>query len=152
MTFSQRNVLAGGSVRARWAGWPGGRVREAPGKTALATGSSAEPEVSRWLSNPATLDVPCPVAEFLARLLAAHRRHLGTPKGSRALGCFRQAVLVLRWFGEDGCVHCLAHDARVSQTTGYRYLQEGIDFLAEQTPDLHTVLERGHEQGLRSCS
>lgn len=96
------------------------------------------------------LDVPRPVAEFLARLLAAHRRRIGTPRGSRALGCFRQAVLVLRWFREAGCVHCLARDAGVSQATGYRYLHEGIDVLAEQAPDLHTVLERGHEQGLNS--
>nr|CAI77955.1 putative truncated transposase [Streptomyces ambofaciens ATCC 23877]CAI78229.1 putative truncated transposase [Streptomyces ambofaciens ATCC 23877]CAJ87736.1 hypothetical protein SAMT0027 [Streptomyces ambofaciens ATCC 23877]CAJ89014.1 hypothetical protein SAMT0027 [Streptomyces ambofaciens ATCC 23877] len=28
--------------------------------------------------------------------------------GSRALGPFRQAVLVLRWFRERGCVHYLA--------------------------------------------
>lgn len=46
----------------------------------------------------ATLDVPRPVVDHLARLLAAHRRRIGTPKGSRVLGCFRQAVLVLRWF------------------------------------------------------
>ena len=56
----------------------------------------------------ATLDVPRHTVEFLARLLAAHRRRLRTPRGSRALGPFRQAVLVLRWFRECGCVHCLA--------------------------------------------
>src|SRR5436190_12044170 len=56
----------------------------------------------------ATLDVPRHVVEHLARLLAAHRRRIGTPKDSRALGPFRQAVLVLRWFRERGCVHCLA--------------------------------------------
>ncbi|MDN5385827.1 IS5/IS1182 family transposase, partial [Streptomyces sp. LB8] len=44
------------------------------------------------------LDVPLPVVVFLARLPAAHRRRIGTPRGSRALGPFRQAVLVLRWF------------------------------------------------------
>ncbi|MEV5012447.1 hypothetical protein AB0K74_44325 [Streptomyces sp. NPDC056159] len=32
------------------------------------------------------------------------RRRIGTPRGSRALGPFRQAVLVLRWFRERGCV------------------------------------------------
>jgi DDE superfamily endonuclease len=90
----------------------------------------------------ATLDVPRHAVEFLARLLAAHRRRIGTPKGSRALGPFRQAVLVLRWFRERGCVHCLARDADVSQATGYRYLHEGIDVLAGQAPDLHQVLTR----------
>nr|BFD86991.1 hypothetical protein StreXyl84_63920 [Streptomyces sp. Xyl84] len=69
----------------------------------------------------AVLDVPRHIAEFLPRLLAAHRRGIGTPKGSRALGPFRQAVLVLRWFREHGCVHCLARDAGISQATGYRY-------------------------------
>lgn len=78
----------------------------------------------------ATLDVPRHVVEYLSRLLAAHRRCIGTSRGSRALGPFRQAVLVLRWFRERGCVHCLARDAGVSQATGYRYLHEGIDVLA----------------------
>lgn len=49
----------------------------------------------------ATLDVPRHVVEFLASLSTAHRRRIGTPKGSRALGPFRQAVLVLRWFRDS---------------------------------------------------
>jgi hypothetical protein len=64
------------------------------------------------------LDVPRPMVEFLNRLLAVHRRRIGTPRGSRALGPFRQAVLVLRWFREAGCVHCLARDAGISQAHG----------------------------------
>ncbi|MFA3841364.1 hypothetical protein [Streptomyces aureus] len=50
----------------------------------------------------ALLDVPRPVVECLARLLDANRMRLRTSKGSRALGPFRQAVLVLRWFRERG--------------------------------------------------
>ncbi|MEU6512465.1 hypothetical protein [Streptomyces sp. NPDC046942] len=50
----------------------------------------------------ATLDVPRHVVEYLSRLLAAHRRHIGTPRGSRALSPFRQAVLILCWFRERG--------------------------------------------------
>ncbi|MCX2971916.1 MULTISPECIES: transposase family protein [Streptomyces] len=96
----------------------------------------------------ATLDVPRHVVEYLSRLLAAHRRRIGTPRGSRALGTFRQAVLVLRWFRTRGCVHCLARDAGVSQATGYRYLHEGIDVLAAQAPDLHEVLDRCREEGM----
>ncbi|WP_199185865.1 hypothetical protein [Streptomyces carminius] len=67
----------------------------------------------------ALLDVPRHVVEYLARLLTAHRRRIGTPRGPRALGPFRQAVLVLRWFRHRTCVHCLAHDADISQATGY---------------------------------
>lgn len=45
----------------------------------------------------ATLDVPRELAEFVSKLLAERRRR-GTPRGSRALTCFWQAVLGLRWF------------------------------------------------------
>lgn len=96
----------------------------------------------------AMLDVPRHVVEYTARLLASHRRRIGTPKRSRALGPFRQAVFVLRWFREAGCVHCLARDAGISQATGYRYLHEAIDVLAEQAPDLHDVLDRCRVEGM----
>ncbi|MFJ2393296.1 hypothetical protein ACIOTI_11155 [Streptomyces sp. NPDC087843] len=49
-------------------------------------------------------------------------------------------MLVLRWFRDPGCVRCLARDAGVFQATGYRFLHEGIDVLADQAPDLHEVL------------
>ncbi|MFB7329637.1 transposase family protein [Streptomyces sp. NPDC056190] len=96
----------------------------------------------------ATLDVPRHIVEFLARLLATQRRRIGTPRGSRALGPFRQAVLVLRWFRERGCVHCLARDPGVSQATGYRYLHEGVDVLADQAPGLHEILKVCQELGM----
>ncbi|WP_393077349.1 transposase family protein [Streptomyces sp. LN704] len=96
----------------------------------------------------ATLDVPRHVVDYLARLLAAHRRRIGTPRCSRALGPFRQAVLVLRWFRERGCVHCLVRNAGVSQATGYRYLHEGIGVLADRAPDLHEVLDRRRCEGM----
>jgi predicted Zn-dependent protease len=57
-------------------------------------------------------------------------------------------VLVLRWFRERGCVHCLARDAGISQATGYRYLHEGIDVLAAQAPDLHAVLDHCRRAGM----
>lgn len=96
----------------------------------------------------ATLDVPRHVVEHFSRLLAAYRRRIGTPRGSRALGTFRQAVLVLRWFRERACVHCLARDFGISQATGYRYLHEGIDVLAEYAPTLHEVLDRCQREGM----
>ena len=55
---------------------------------------------------------------------------------------------MLRWFRERGCVHCLARDAGISQATGYRYLHEGIDVLADQGPDLHEVLNRCQQEGM----
>ncbi|MEU3098259.1 IS5/IS1182 family transposase, partial [Streptomyces sp. NPDC006967] len=42
----------------------------------------------------AVLDVRRATAEHLAKLLRGHREQLGTRKGTRALGVFKQAVLV----------------------------------------------------------
>lgn len=93
------------------------------------------------------LDVPRHVVEYLARHLAAHRRMIGTPKDARSLSPFRQALFALRWFREAGSVHSLARDAHIFQATGYRYLHETIDVLAEQAPDLHQALQQCREQG-----
>jgi hypothetical protein len=58
-------------------------------------------------------------------------------------------VLVLRWFRERGCVHCLARDAGVSQAAGYRYLHEGINILADQAPRPARRLTRWQSEGWR---
>jgi hypothetical protein len=50
----------------------------------------------------ATLDVSRELVQFVAKLLAAERRRRGTPKGSRALTCFWQAVLGLERTGVGG--------------------------------------------------
>lgn len=55
---------------------------------------------------------------------------------------------MLRWFRERGCVHCPARDAGIFQATGYRYLHEGIDVLADQAPDLHEVLARCRQENM----
>ncbi|MBB5109978.1 hypothetical protein FHS40_009108 [Streptomyces spectabilis] len=72
----------------------------------------------------------------------------GTRSGSRAPGPFRQAVLVLRWFRNRRCVHCLAADAEISQATAHRHLHEGIDVLADEAPDPASVLEQCRHDGL----
>jgi hypothetical protein len=54
------------------------------------------------VSDPVTYTAVLSVAEetvqFVSGLLAAERRRRGTRGRRRALGCYRQAVLVLRWF------------------------------------------------------
>jgi hypothetical protein len=65
----------------------------------------------------ATLDVSTELVQFTARLLAAERRRRGTPRGSRALTCFWQAVLGLRWFRDRTTHEALARDHRVSRAT-----------------------------------
>ncbi|UOE18587.1 hypothetical protein NI17_017450 [Thermobifida halotolerans] len=66
------------------------------------------------------LDVFRSVVDYLARLLAAHRRALGTPRRSRALTPFRQALLVLRHFRDGSRITALARDHVVSLATAYQ--------------------------------
>ncbi|MEY9211606.1 hypothetical protein NI17_009590 [Thermobifida halotolerans] len=66
------------------------------------------------------LDVGRPVVAYLVRLLAAHRRALGTPRRPRALTPVRQALLVLRRFRDDSRITAPARDHAVSRATAYR--------------------------------
>jgi hypothetical protein len=95
----------------------------------------------------ATLDVPRELVRFTAKLLAAERRRRGTPAGSRALTCFWEAVLALRWFRDRTSPGALARDHGISRATAYRYIDEVIDVLAEQAPDLRQALERARKTG-----
>lgn len=95
----------------------------------------------------ATLDVSRELAQYVGRLLWVERRLRGTPRGSRALTCFRQAVMVLRWFRGERDIAKLGRDHKVSRATAYRYIDEGIAVLAVQAPDLHEALERARGDG-----
>lgn len=88
----------------------------------------------------AVLDVHRQTVIFLSSLLHTRRQMLGTRTGTRSLGCFAQAVLVLRWFLDGTRVAQLAVDNAIGGSTAYRYLHEGIDVLAERKPSLHAAL------------
>src|SRR3954463_10483863 len=96
------------------------------------------------MSDPVTYSAVLPVSEetvlFVSALLAAERRRRGTRSRRRALGCFRQAVMVLRWFLDGTRLAQLAADNRIGRSTTYRYLHEGIDALAAQAPGLRGAL------------
>jgi hypothetical protein len=96
------------------------------------------------MSDPVTYCAVLPVGEetvlFVSGLLAAERRRRGTRSRRRALGCYRQAVLVLRWFVDGTRLAQLAADNAISASTAYRYLHEGIDVLAAQAPGLRGAL------------
>ena len=96
----------------------------------------------------ATLDVPRELVQFVAKLLAQERSRRGTPRGSRALTCFWQAVLGVRWFRDRTAPGALACDHGISRATAYRYVDEVIMVLAEQAPDLCQALERAKDEGL----
>ena len=103
--------------------------------------------MSSSITYTAVLDVRRSTAEHLAKLLRGHRERLGTRKGTRALGVFRQAVLVLRWFVDGTRLPQLARDNGISVPTAYRYLHEGLTVLADHAPDLPTALERAAAAG-----
>jgi hypothetical protein len=77
---------------------------------------------------------------FLARLIHQHRALVGTRCGTRVLGPFRQAVLVMRWFLDGTRVRQLAADNAVAASTAYTRLHEAIDLLAALAPDVHDAL------------
>lgn len=91
-----------------------------------------------------TYSAALPVGEhtvlFLSGLLYAERRRLGTRAGRRSLGCYRQAILILRWLLDGTRISQLAVDNQVSRSTGYTYLHEGLTVLAAHAPNLHSVL------------
>jgi hypothetical protein len=93
------------------------------------------------------LDVPRELVQYLGGLLAAERRARGTRRGTRALTCFYQAILVLAWFRKGGDKALLGAGFGVSRATAYRYLAEGIAGLAAQAPDLHDALQRVADDG-----
>lgn len=96
----------------------------------------------------ATLDVSRELVLFVAGLLLAERRRRGTPRESRKLTCYWQAVLGLRWFRDRTAVDALARDHGVSRATGYRYLDEVIEVLAAEAPELPGALARALGEGV----
>jgi hypothetical protein len=96
------------------------------------------------VSDPVTYTAVLPVAEetvqLVSALLAAERRRRRTRPKRRALGCYRQAVLVLRWFLDGARLAQLAADNAIGSSTAYRYLHEGIDVLADRAPGLRGAL------------
>ena len=111
------------------------------------TKNEPHPHGPHVITYSATLDVPEATAALLTDLLIAERRRRGTGIGARAASARAQAILVLRWFRQDADMPTLARDTGISPATGYRYLHEGIDVLADRAPDLHQVLETGRAAG-----
>ena len=98
----------------------------------------------------ATLTMREETVWYLSRLLHHERVRRGTRTGSRALGCFKQAVLVIRWFLDGTRVMQLADDNAIGRSTCYDYLHEGIDVLASQAPELSYALQAAKTAGRAS--
>jgi len=95
----------------------------------------------------ATLPMRDQTAMFLSALLQAERQRRGTRTGTRALGCFKQAILILRWFLDGTRLTQLAIDNGIGRSTAYDYLHEGINVLAATAPSLESALRKAKQVG-----
>ena len=95
-----------------------------------------------------TLDVPFQLVVFVSRLLAGHRREIGSRNGTRALSCWKQAVFTLAWFRDRPDIRRLGQGLSISQATAYRYKDEAAGVLAAKAPTLREALDRAVEVGL----
>ena len=59
-----------------------------------------------------------------------------------------ESCLGLRWFRQNVEVTAFARDHGISRATGYRYLDEVIEVLADRAPDLHQALKKAKADGL----
>ena len=94
------------------------------------------------------LDVPRDLIWFVSALLAVRRREIGTRRGTRRLGCYRQALFALAWFRDKGDIPRLGRGFGLPQSTAYRYLDEVIEVLAARAPGLQEQLERALGEGV----
>jgi len=93
----------------------------------------------------ATLPLRDQTVLFLSALLHVERQRRGTRTGTRALGCFKQAVLILRWFLDGTRLIQLANDNGIARSTAYDYLHEGITVLAATAPSLESALRKAKQ-------
>ncbi len=93
------------------------------------------------------LDVPRELVLFVSRLLAQHRREIGTRKGARSLGCYRQALFGLAWYRDKADIPRLGAGFGLSQATSYRYVAEVTKVVAAEGPGLEEALERAVDEG-----
>lgn len=94
------------------------------------------------------LDMPRELALFVSRLLARHRKEVGTRKGTRRLGCYRQAVFVLAWFRDSADIPRLGAGFGPPQPTSYRYVAEARQVIAAQAPGLEGALQQAVREGM----
>ena len=113
----------------------------------FSTKKTCPQERLRVLSYRATLDVPIATVRTISGWLTAHRRAYDIRPHQRACTTWGQAVLVLRWLKEGTDVRTLARDAGVSQATGYRYLHEALEVVAQRSPEITDVLDRLRRDG-----
>ena len=92
--------------------------------------------------------LPLQLVLKVSDLLKKHRAELGTRNGTRALTCWQQAKFILAWFRDKPDLRRLGEGFGISQSTAYRYKDEGVEVLAREAPSLEEALERAAGQGI----
>jgi hypothetical protein len=95
----------------------------------------------------AMLDVRRELVTYVSRLLATQRRTRGNRRGTRALTCWRQALLALVGLRKREDLTILGASFGISRATAYRYRDEALDVLANQAPELSDALARVADEG-----
>jgi hypothetical protein len=85
--------------------------------------------------------------QFVAKLLTTERHRRKTPKGSRALTCFWQAVLGLRWFRDRTTQEALAPDTRSLRCLGERGFALHRALARSAAHHRHPFQDRGQHAG-----
>ena len=96
------------------------------------------------------LDISHALVWFVARLLGAERRRLGTRRRARLLTPYHQARFALAWFRDDCDVERLGAGLGLSRATAFRYRGEAVRVLSDQAPDLQQALDRAKNEELAS--
>ena len=95
-----------------------------------------------------TLDVSRALVRYVARLLAAERRRIGTRRGTPALTPFHQAHFALAYFRDRVEIERLSAGFGLSRATAYWYIEEAARLLSGQAPELQNALERATKDGM----
>lgn len=93
------------------------------------------------------LPVDRAAAQWLSRKLAAHRRAIGTRKGTRRLTPWAHAIYTLRFLIDGTRIKQLAASNALPKTTAYTYLWEGLEVLAACAPTLHDAIDTARSAG-----
>src|SRR6185312_1320226 len=99
--------------------------RGAPGRRSLAK-EVRLPGDSALITYRVRLDVPRELILFVSRLLARHRKEIGTRKNTRSLGSYRQALFVLAWYRDKTDIPRLGAGFGLSEGTSYVILDGKI--------------------------
>ena len=70
-----------------------------------------------------------------------------TRKGTRKLGCYRQALFGLAWYRDKADIPRLGAGFGLSPPTSYRYVAEIMKVVAAEAPGLEEALERAVAEG-----